>query len=168
MIFLDRETNMLCCQIQRNKLSLLPFTSTLFKGFYDGPLDGLTTCEICNKGYFYREIEYIDIRFRIYRFTEINIPHYKFAEKFGILIKQGDFIEFPKNEKAEHLYSEFGHLPITHMCLMGGYLKEALLWRKARCEDLIVLNWEEYFGITINPETEEYELSGSGKGWAIT
>ena len=167
MIFLDHEVNMLCCQVEKNEPFLLPFKSTLFKGFYDGPLDGLTTCEICKQGFFYREIEYVLCSFRIYRFTKISVNHYEFARNFNVEISQEKLIDFPDDEKADILYSEFDCLPFTHICLMEGYLNRAQLWRKARGDDVVVTNWEEYFGIVFDPETEEYNLLDKGKGWAI-
>jgi len=155
-------------RLQRiNESFLLPFKSTLFKGFYDGPLDGLTTCEICKQGFFYREIEYINSSFRVYRFTKVPINHYEFAKKFNTEISQGAHIDFPDDEKAELLYSAFDRLSFTHICVMGWYLSNALLWRKVRSDDLIVTNWEEYLGIIFDPEAEEYNLLDKGKGWAI-
>ena len=160
---------MLCCQIERNEPSLLPFKSTLFKRFYDGPCDGLTTCEICQQGFFYSEIEYIDIGFRVYVFTEISINHYELAKNFGITLKPIEseklYLElkdFPHDEQAGMLYSEFENLPFTHICLMGGYLSNALLWKKARPSDFdgfTLTDWSEYFGIVFDPETEYYHSS---------
>ena len=162
---------MLCCQIDRDVPSPLPFKSTLFKGFYDGPTDGLTTCEICKQGFIFRVVEYIDCAFRIYSFTKIPINHYEFADNFGSGIftnfqkktMQRELLEdFPRDEQAEKLYTEFENLPFTHICLMGGigYFNDVLLWKKACPNDFIKINcmedWMDYFGITFDPEAEEY------------
>ena len=162
---------MICCQIERDLPSLLPFKSTLFKGFYDGPNEGLTTCEVCKQGFFYCEVEYIDDSFRVFSFTKIPINHYEFADDFGSGIftdfekenKQGELLEdFPCNEQAELLYSEFESLPFTHICFGCNWLKDALLWKKARAEDFddfTMEDWMEYFGITFDSKTERYHSS---------
>jgi len=160
---------MLCCQIEREVPSVLPFQENLCKGFYDGPCDGLTTCEICKQGFYFREVEFISDSLRVYFFTRIPINHYEFAEKFGSriftdfrrTIKQGELLEdFPIDEQAEMLYSEFENIPFTHICLVGWYLSNSLLWKKASPDVFMGIDcledWLQYFGITFDPDMEEY------------
>jgi len=146
---------MKCCQIDRDSDSILPFTSTLLKGFYDGPLDGITTCEICKQGFFYKEIDYISCDIRVYHFTKIFCNHYDFASRFGIKIETGEYVDFPRIDEAEKLYNQFNEQQITHLALTSGFFSlKARFWRKATEEDMVVKNWEEYLNIQYDEETE--------------
>jgi hypothetical protein len=109
--------------------------------------------------------------FRVYSFTKIQINHYKFSEDFGSGIftdfrkndKQSELlVDFPRDEQANILYSEFENLPFTHICLKDGWLIDALLWKTASpgyFDGFTQEDWMKHFGIFFDSETEYYHTT---------
>ena len=162
-----------CCKHDAWFLHDLPFRYDVVLGYYDGSLDGITSCSICHQGFYYVLLDWDDnADCRVFAFSEIGFTGEQIVESLGIkhLAKRNgvwlpleysdkflqntgftplDNVEqIPLEYRNNPYWDKFTFLPplITHLCHSENSFKTGF-WRKILPSDIGVNNWIEHLGI---------------------
>jgi len=137
---------MQCCKNDYWELHELSFQYHLIFDYYDGPLEGITSCSVCHQGFYYKLLEWDKdtLDCRVFGFSEIDFTGEQLAESLGFkhLIRENGGIVSP-----EYLTNfSFSPPPATHLCHSDDGFKTGF-WRRRMSSDDDVTDWIKYFGL---------------------
>lgn len=159
MNFLAKHSERSCCRNERKTVGPLPFDSLLYHDFYDGPLEGLTTCNICQQGYYFKAIFSDEWYCRIFQFSRLDFTHYEIANRIGVNVNAGEFIATPSDYERTRKQNEFLEMqsekPTTNICASHAYFKFGI-WIPAPENFARIDDWYIYLNITIDDDNRGF------------
>ena len=162
-----------CCKHDAWFLHDLPFFFNVGLNYYDGSLEGITSCSICHQGFYYVLLDWDDnADCRVFAFSEIDVTGEQLVESLGLkhlakhngvgvpleyydktLLNAGlvplDNIELvPLGYRNNPYWDKFSFLPppITHLCHSDNGFKTGF-WRRKASSDDDVTDWIKYLGL---------------------
>ena len=135
-----------CCKYDAWHLHDLPFSYHLIFDYYDGPLEGITSCDQCMQNYYYKLLEWDECTLdsRVFAFYEISFSPKQIARDFGIEV----FLRANGGLAPPQLSHDLPELPsdFTHICHSDDSFKTGF-WRKVIPTDMLVDKWISYLEI---------------------
>ena len=132
----------------------------MYLGFYDGPIEGVTLCPICQQCYYYKAIDYYtDWYCRIFSFSKTDYDFFELAGYFNITIQiNKEYYCIPCDiNDSENTINQLKTCPITHICAADAYIRFGY-WMEWSVSLKNVNNWYEYLGIVIDKKIGCFRL----------
>lgn len=153
----------LCCQSDSKENRLFPFTSNVHWGFYDGPLEGICSCLVCNRLFYYHCVcdEYTYENFetswycRVFLFSDLSLLPENIKETINnCLVAEKDTSTY---NEVQIFWEYIQKVPVSHLCVSDAYIRNGY-WRKIKTEDSTALNWYVYLGVEIDEDNGTFNV----------
>ena len=134
-----------CCKHDAWFLHDLPFYYKATFNYYDGSIEGITSCSICHQGFYYVLLDWDDnTDCRVFAFSEIDSTGEQLVESLGIkhlMRHNGGLVPLESLNNFS-----FSPPPATHLCHSDDGFKTGF-WRRRMSSDDNVTDWIKYFGL---------------------
>ncbi|MDR1962664.1 MAG: hypothetical protein LBQ50_02675 [Planctomycetaceae bacterium] len=124
--------NLKCCREDSWFLHDLPFFYDLIFDYYDGPLEGVTSCGLCGQGYYYKLLAWDNdtLDYRVFNFSEIDFTGEQLAEILGIKEMMNKCGGIVPPQTPQYLdIKTFSSSVVTHLCTSDNGFRTGF-WRR--------------------------------------
>jgi hypothetical protein len=161
MTYSNKQNSLICCQNKWQDVQRLPFSSNLYFGFYDGPIEGITLCPICQQCYYYKAIDYVTNWYcRIFSFSNVGYDFFGLVKYFNVTIEINNrYYCIPYDiDDTNNIISDLSVSPNSHICVADAYIQYGV-WMEWLSSFDMVSDWYDYFGIIVDKKSGNFRLN---------
>ncbi len=129
------ESEVVCCQQRTHGvMASLPFRRVLATGYHDGPIEGFTSCSICERSYGFHLLAWDNMQdTRIFGFSPISVSFDEIAARLAVKPCGGSGLTLvpPLSESLDEFVSQLLGIPITVAAVIdGSWPGRSKVWKK--------------------------------------